>query len=278
MKHRIVGPAILLLLVATTPADDARKVETYQVPYRLTEVQHILVRAKINGKGPFHFIVDTGAPALFVSTAAAKKVGVTPDADGWGTFPRFELEGGVVLEKIQGQIADPYQLDGMNQLGLAGVELHGVLGFNLLARFKLEIDLTRDHMTWTRLPGFEPEMPRRMGKSPPELNAMGGLVKTAAALMGKRSPPEIRLGGYLGVELSEQNGVIRIDNVLADSPAALAGLKKGDRLSKLQDQELKTLADAERQLAKLAAGDAVSLLVIREGREIPVSARLGKGF
>ena len=42
-------------------ADD----KSFEVPYRLTAVKHIVVRAKINGKGPFNFILDTGAPALF---------------------------------------------------------------------------------------------------------------------------------------------------------------------------------------------------------------------
>jgi len=46
----------------------------YKVPYRLTLTNHYLVRVKVNGKGPFNFLVDTGAPYLFVSTEAAKKV------------------------------------------------------------------------------------------------------------------------------------------------------------------------------------------------------------
>ena len=46
---------------------------TYQVPYRLTSTNHLLVRVKINGKGPYHFIVDTGAQALFVSTAVCRQ-------------------------------------------------------------------------------------------------------------------------------------------------------------------------------------------------------------
>src|SRR5262249_61489440 len=99
-----------------------------------TELKHIVVRARINGKGPYHFILDTGAPALFVSTTLCKKLGVEPGKDRWGTFDRFEVEGGVVIEKAEGQIADPFQLEGMNRMGLAGVELHRVIGYNLLAR------------------------------------------------------------------------------------------------------------------------------------------------
>src|SRR5260370_37774315 len=67
---------------ADTPKkDDGKKTEgtAYQVPYKLTEDKHVLIRAKINGKGPVHFILDTGAPSLFVSTNICKKLGVEAD-------------------------------------------------------------------------------------------------------------------------------------------------------------------------------------------------------
>ena len=44
---------LLAALVAAAQADDVKKVDAspvYQVPFRLTEVKHILVRARINGK------------------------------------------------------------------------------------------------------------------------------------------------------------------------------------------------------------------------------------
>src|ERR1700737_3181811 len=88
---------------------------TYQIPYRLTSTNHVLVRVKINGKGPYHFIVDTGAPALFVSTAVCRKLGIEPDKKGWGTFERFAIEGGVDLNKIRGRVEDPFQLEGIDR-------------------------------------------------------------------------------------------------------------------------------------------------------------------
>src|SRR5581483_2742306 len=88
---------LALALVAPLRADEPKKADlkTYEVPYRMTKTHHILVRAKLNGKGPFNFILDTGAPALFVATKAAKKAGVDPDEKGWGKFDKFEIEGGV---------------------------------------------------------------------------------------------------------------------------------------------------------------------------------------
>jgi hypothetical protein len=38
------------------------------VPYRNTDTNHALVRVRVNGKGPFNFLVDTGAPLLIIST------------------------------------------------------------------------------------------------------------------------------------------------------------------------------------------------------------------
>ena len=158
---RYWGIALFLAcLVFLARADDAKKPEpaTFQVPFGQTETKHILVRARINGKGPYNFIVDTGAPALFVSTAVCKKLNIEAGKDGWGTFDRFEIEGGVVMEKAKGKIADPFQLEGMNRMGLAGTELHGVIGYNILARYRIELDFTRDKMAWTQLK-FEPALP-----------------------------------------------------------------------------------------------------------------------
>ena len=47
----------------------------------------------------------------------------------------------------------------MNALGLPGETIDGILGFTILARFRLEIDPTQDRMTWTRLDA-EPREPR----------------------------------------------------------------------------------------------------------------------
>src|SRR5258708_13038916 len=107
-------------------APKARELKTANVPYRLTETNHVLVRAKINGKGPFNFILDTGAPALFVATEVGKQLGIEADETGWATFKTFEIEGGVVLRNAKGRIETPFQLEGMNALCLAGFPLHGM--------------------------------------------------------------------------------------------------------------------------------------------------------
>src|SRR5689334_25363721 len=114
--RRFLPLLALGLLAPPLRADEPKQTppESVEVPYRLTIPKHILVRAKINGKGPFNFILDTGAPALFVATSVADKLGIKPDKNHWGTFDRFEIEGGVVLKKATGRIETPFQLEGMN--------------------------------------------------------------------------------------------------------------------------------------------------------------------
>lgn len=58
--------SLILLLPVTAWAAPATQPTSRPtpVPFRLTDTNHILIRLKINGKGPFNFIVDTGAPAM----------------------------------------------------------------------------------------------------------------------------------------------------------------------------------------------------------------------
>src|SRR3989440_1823744 len=130
MRWWIVGAALVTaapLLRADTPkpAPAARPVgPAVQVPYRLTLTNHVLVRAKINGKGPFNFILDTGAPAVFITQKVADRAGVKAERNGLSTFERFEIEGGLVVANTKGRVEDLFQLEGMNGLGLAGAEIH----------------------------------------------------------------------------------------------------------------------------------------------------------
>ncbi len=159
-----VFPLLSLCIIPPVLADDGKqaKSEVFQVPYRLTATQHVLVRAKINGKGPFNFILDTGAPALFVSTAVGKKLALTADKSGWATLDRFALEGGAVVTKAKARIEDPFQLEGMNGLGLAGAHLDGIIGYNILARFRIEFDFTKDKLAFINL-DYDPPPPQGLG-------------------------------------------------------------------------------------------------------------------
>src|SRR4051812_20300958 len=105
----VAGPALA--------ADD--KPAKTEIPYRLTDTKHVMVRAKINGHGPFNMIVDTGAPAVFITKQVAERAKAKPNAKHWADFDSFELEGGLKIDKVGGRVEDLVQLDGMNAAGFA---------------------------------------------------------------------------------------------------------------------------------------------------------------
>jgi len=276
MRLTLVLPVVLLLAPLLAADDPAKKPsgKTYQVPYRLTDTKHVMVRAKIDGKGPYNFIVDTGAPALFLGTAVAKKLGMEPDDQGWGTCKRFEIEGGVVVDQAKAKIADPFQLEGMNKLGLAGVELHGIIGFTVLARYRISFDFSKDKLTWTAL-DFAPPAPRGLGGKDAGVDALGGLVKVMATLLGNELRRETSYRGFLGVELTDKNVVAA---VLADSPAAAARLQAGDQILAVNGHKSTKPADLHSLLAPHAAGRTIELEILRNGATQKIKVLLGEGL
>lgn len=278
--------ALSALAPAPEPGRDPEIGKSYRIPYRLTDTNHFLVRVRVNGKGPFNFLVDTGAPALYVSTETAKKVGLVAAKDSfWTKVDRLDFEGGAHLDRIKARVEDPFQLIGMNALGLPGASIDGILGFTVLARFRLELDPTRDRMTWTRL-DYEPKDPpvpdRGQNEGPPAemqaMNMLGPVAKFAAALVGKQPEEQLHPRGFLGLELAEGQGEVRVVRVLADSPASRAGVQPGDRLVRLLGREVDGLKSAREAVAALKPDDRVPLVVRRgaSSRELTVIA--GEGF
>ncbi len=290
MNRRLSRLGWLLTLAALAPAGPAHDPDigkSYQVPYRLTDTNHFLVRVRVNGKGPFNFLVDTGAPALIIATETARKLGLDPARDDfWTPVERLDIEGGAALTRLKARVEDPVQLIGMNALGLPGASIDGILGFTILARFRLEIDPTRDRMIWTKLT-FEPKDPpvprgRKGGPPPPELqlmNALGPLIKAAAFLTGGKQPEEqLYPRGFLGLELEEKNGSVRVARVLAGSPAARAGVAAGDQLLKLRGKTVTGLKTAHEAAAAIRRGERVPLTVHRGAETRALSLTAGEGL
>lgn len=280
--------AILFLLagsIATavpqpTPASSTPKeTHRYKVPYRLTDSQHVLVRVKLNGKGPFHFILDTGAPAVFLTKSVAKKVGATVDTQGWTVFDNFEIEGGVRLTKVKGRVEDLVQLDGMNTLGLAGVELHGVIGYNVLARFRIEYDFTADKLGFEYLSNFEPPDPERLrADGPNDIQMMGPFIKMIAALTGIKANFAVAPRGFLGIEVAAREGKVVIQRVYPGTAAAQAGLQPGDVIVAVRNRSIDVPADLHRALRRAGVGSPQVLTIERQGKPLEIRLELGRGL
>lgn len=267
---------------AADPAPDGeKKPAAVAVPYKLTETKHVMVRAKINDKGPFNLILDTGAPAVFITKAVAKKAGADTDDKGWANFGTFEIEGGLKVPGAKGRVEDLFQLEGMNGMGLAGVELHGVIGYNVLAKYRITYDFTADTIGFEPLPDFDPPKLVPIGKGGQGgLEMIGPLMKTMAALMGIKPNFNAVPRGFIGVEVDDADGVV-VKKVLAGSPAEKAGFKVGDKIEAVKltsNKDVDNHRELAKALAKAGVGVKLTVTVARGDASKNLTLELGKGL
>jgi hypothetical protein len=86
-------------------------------------------------------------------------------------------------------------------------------------------------------------------------------------------------GAYLGtvpdMAAAEVNGV-RLSDIRAGSPAALAGLRSGDVITGFDGRPVRNLYDLTDELRSHRPGDEVAITVLRDGESLVLPATLGK--
>ena len=281
MTRNILLGVLVCTLVAADNAPPKVAVTQFDVPYRLAPTQHILVRAKINGNGPYNLVLDTGAPLLILAKKVESSLGVKSDANGWATLDRFEVEGGAVIEKLTARFDELYQLESMNGLGLAGTEIHGLMGYSVLARYRIDIDFSNPKLIWTKL-DYKPEEPARAGKAfiPGGLNMLGGMMKSFGKLLGMDRLPVPTFRPFLGLTVNERDGKLLVESVLPDSAVAAASepLRPGDEITHVNDVATKTIASFQKAQAKLRVGETTNIRSMRDGRELRHEVKPSGGF
>jgi hypothetical protein len=130
------------------------------VPFRLLN-NHVYVQAKVNGKGPYTFIVDTGGHTLLssriVSEVGLKPVGQSVESgagEGHSTTGYVHYDeiaiGGVRLQNQTGFATEIYDKT------IEGIPVDGMVGFELIRRMVTTIDYGRRTITFTDPARFRP--------------------------------------------------------------------------------------------------------------------------
>ncbi len=79
--------------------------------------------------------------------------------------------------------------------------------------------------------------------------------------------------GWLGVSMGDD---LRVDEVSEDSPAAKAGLQKGDEIRMVGGQSVKTADDLTKIIRGLVPGNKVKIDIQRDGKEKTLEAEIGE--
>lgn len=134
------------------PAEPARAVG---MPFELSAKKPlILLPANVNGKGPFRFVLDTGASATVLSrrTAAAAGLQTGPaacDATGAGgnISTASARVGSITVGAQTLQNLDVIVVDFLEPLSrVVGTQLDGIIGYNFLREFRVVIDYLNESL------------------------------------------------------------------------------------------------------------------------------------
>jgi hypothetical protein len=131
----------------------ANGASSVSVPFRLLN-NHIYVEARVNGKGPYTFIVDTGGHTLLaprvVAQAGSTSVGSAPETGagdkqsslGFALVRTISI-GGVEMHDQVAFATEVYRP------AIEGIPVGGMVGFELFRRLVVRIDYGRKVLTFT---------------------------------------------------------------------------------------------------------------------------------
>jgi hypothetical protein len=133
--------------------------QTASVPFRLLN-NHIYVEARVNGRGPYTFIVDTGGHTILsprvVAEAGLDAQGNTPSA---GAGEKTTTSGYARVREIA---VGPVRMHEQTAItmdiydaAVEGIRVDGMVGFELLRRLALRIDYGTGTLTFSRFAAFD---------------------------------------------------------------------------------------------------------------------------
>jgi hypothetical protein len=269
--------ALLVGVPIASPADPpmTKTLPRGVVPFEMLVTNHMVVRAKINGKGPFDLIFDLGAPVTLLSNKAGVESGtVEPGAPRSFLFAmRGESEvktlqlGELTAKNLPVIVLDHPLIKAMGQI--LGRPLDGIVGYTFFARYRTTIDYQARRMT------FEPV-------NAPVRNLMKDLPERLAAPRVARHRV-LEPGGLWGLRVADPDGGVdspgvSVAAVLPESPAAAAGLKPGDVLTTLDGRWTANVGDTYSAAAHVPPGEPVLVVVLRDGKELTLTVRPKDGF
>lgn len=276
MQRKMLAGCLLVVgLVLPVRADDLKD-KPITVPFELLKTRHMAVMMKVNGKGPYRLIFDTGSPVVLLNSKIGKQAGLVKGKQP--VFSLFNAAGQVKVEKLEiGDLAaenvaavvmDHPTVEAISK-ALGPIE--GIVGLPFFGRYKMTIDYQKKELT------FVPN-----GHEPPD--AMEAMMATVMALMTRDKPPTkvLAAAGQWGFRVAKDDddeaAGVMVKEVTPGTAAAKAGLKPGDRLLTLDDRWTDTVADCYAAAAAVKPGSTIKAAIKRDGKEMELSITPSSGL
>jgi hypothetical protein len=264
------------VLAAGDKKDDkkAAPVKPVVVPFELLKSGHMAVNVKVNGKGPFKLIFDTGAPITLVNNKLAKEADLLkgmpkPAFTLFGAMGEVKIKdmdiGGAKTGDVSAMVMDHPTVELIGQK--LGTPIYGLVGFPFFARFKMTLDYQTRTMT------LAPSAYKPAGNLTANLMQtmfMGGGAKTLA--------PAAQWGLLASKETGDEDDGVDVKSVIPGSAVDKAGVKRGDRLLTIDGRWTDSLADLYEAAGKVKPGTTVKVTVKRAGKEMELKVTPAKGM
>ena len=83
---------------------------------------------------------------------------------------------------------------------------------------------------------------------------------------------------FIAMPIDRTDQGLAVKSVLEGSPAANAGLKVGDKLTRFGSDQVDTVGEVTRRAAKKQPGDEINITIERDGKEQKLTLKLGRGL
>jgi predicted aspartyl protease len=134
-----------------TLAEEPKKSATKPVPFKLAKPDQalILLETVVNGKGPYRFVLDTGASLTMISPQLAENLDVKREEaqKATGAGGNVDIHFGIVQSLAVGETRlEAMRVGIMDLTGISKVietDIDGIVGYNFLSKFRVLIDYRR---------------------------------------------------------------------------------------------------------------------------------------
>lgn len=251
------------------------KEEAVKVPFEMLKTQHMVVMVKVNGKGPYRVVFDTGAPVTLLNNKVAKEAGIFPKDFRkppfalFGSMGQFKIKslevGSVKAEDMPTMVMDHPTVQALARA--LGQPIEGIVGFSFFAKFRTTIDYQAKEMTF---------VPTNYQPTDMMQNMMRMLMSARDAK--KIIAPAGQWGFRVDKDADDKEAGVDVKEVLTGSSAAAAGLKAGDRLLTLDGRWTDSVADCYLAASRLQPGTSARLVVRRDGKEVELNVSVKWGL
>jgi PDZ domain/Aspartyl protease len=270
---------IAVVIAAPARADETKsEAKPIAVPFILMPTGHFLVSVKLNDKGPYKLIFDTGAPTMLVNNRIAKDAGLK--ATGGLGFP-FGNMGQATIKLLQvGEVkADKVTAIVMDHPTVKTFSdffkekhgpIDGIVGFPFFARYKMTVDYQAKELTFVPN-NYKPQ------------DVMESLMQSLMSASQSSGQPRIasaagQWGMVVGKDADDEAAGVEVRKVHPGSAAEQAGLKTGDRLLTIDGRWTDSVGDTHHAAGFVKPGKAVPVVVKRDGKEVTVQVTPKNGL